>query len=142
MKTRTRGAAVRRVNERLARHGGLSYLEIPAVQLPLGSLLRESFRWTLHQYETDAPRFTDSTGHLIGRWVTGRLISRDSGLLPYIYVDHIDDTVERVTAKGGEVLTSPYAEGNLRVATVRDPAGNVIGLWQEKEVEKDSHRGS
>ena len=24
-----------------------------------------------------------------------------------------------------------YAEGNLWVATVRDPAGNVIGLWQD-----------
>ena len=33
--------------------------------------------------------------------------------------------------KGGEIVKAPYPEGNLLVATVRDPAGNVIGLWQE-----------
>ena len=36
----------------------------------------------------------DVTGHLIGRWVTGRAISHDPGLLPYFYVDRIDDAVE------------------------------------------------
>jgi hypothetical protein len=50
---------------------------------------------------------------LIGRWVIGRVISREPGLLPYIYVDHIDDVVGRVAAHGGEVLRAPYAEGNL-----------------------------
>ena len=31
---------------------------------------------------------------------------------------------------GGETVTAPYPEGDLRVATFRDPAGNVIGAWQ------------
>jgi predicted enzyme related to lactoylglutathione lyase len=31
---------------------------------------------------------------------------------------------------GGETVREPYAEGDLRVATFRDPAGNVIGIWQ------------
>jgi len=35
-------------------------------------------------------------------------------------------------AHGGEVVKAPYPEGNLWVATVRDPAGNMIGLWQER----------
>jgi predicted enzyme related to lactoylglutathione lyase len=51
--------------------------------------------------------------------------------LPYFYVDRIDDAVGRVVAHGGEVVRPPYAEGNLWVALIRDPAGNVIGLWQE-----------
>jgi len=54
-----------------------------------------------------------------------------SGLLPYIYVERIDDTLKQVVAQGGEVVKAPYPEGNLWVATCRDPAGNVIGLWQE-----------
>jgi uncharacterized protein len=81
--------------------------------------------------DTEHSRFSDSTGHLIGCWLTDRAISREPRLLPYIYVDHIDDFVERVTAHGGEVIKAPYPERNLWVATVRDPAGNVIGLWQE-----------
>ena len=38
---------------------------------------------------------------------------------------------ERVVAYRGEVVKAPYPEGDLWVATVRDPAGNVIGLWQQ-----------
>jgi len=115
----------------LARHGGLSYLEIPALDARLSALFYEKvLGWNVRERDTDDPRFQDATGHLIGRWVTGRAISREPGLLPYVYVDHIDGAVERVAAHGGEVVKPPYPEGNLWVATVRDPAGNVIGLWQ------------
>jgi predicted enzyme related to lactoylglutathione lyase len=119
------------VDARLARHGGLSYLEIPALDARRSSLFYERvLGWNLRERETDNPRFDDATGYLIGRWVAGRAISREPGLLPYIYVDHIDEAVERVAAHGGEIVKPPYAEGNLWVATFRDPAGNVIGLWQ------------
>ena len=30
-----------------------------------------------------------------------------------------------------EAATAPYPEGNLTVATFRDPAGNEIGVWQQ-----------
>jgi hypothetical protein len=63
--------------------------------------------------------------------VTDQAISRESGLLPYIYVDRIDNIIEQIETQGGEVIKAPYPEGNLWVATFRDPAGNVLGLWQE-----------
>jgi len=120
------------VGARLARNGGLSYLEIPAVDARRSASFYEKvLGWSLWGHDTDDPRFDDATGHLIGRWVTGRVISREPGLLPFMYVDHIDDAVERVAAHGGEVVRAPYPEGDLWVATVRDPAGNVIGLWQQ-----------
>ena len=120
------------VDARLSRHGGLSYLEIPSADARRSAAFYEEvLGWNLRGLDTDTPGFRDATGHLIGRWVTGRAISREPGLLPYIYVDHIDDAVERVAAHGGEVVRAPYPEGNLRVATVRDPTGNVIGLWQQ-----------
>jgi uncharacterized protein len=120
------------VDATLARHGGLSYLEIPAVNV------RESVEfyanvlgWNVHGADTDDPKFSDPTGHLIGRWQTGLAIAREPGLLPYMYVDDIHAAVERATAHGGAVAKAIYPEGNLWVATVRDPAGNVIGLWQQ-----------
>ena len=120
------------VGARLARHGGLSYLEIPAVDARRSAVFYEKvLGWKLRQRDTDDPRFEDATGHLVGRWMIGRAISREPGLLPYIYVAGIDGAVERVVACGGEVVKATYAEGNLWVAQVRDPAGNVIGLWQE-----------
>ena len=47
-----------------------------------------------------------------------------------VFVDRVDDTLEKVTAEGGSVATPPYPEGNLRVAVFHDPAGNVIGIWE------------
>jgi predicted enzyme related to lactoylglutathione lyase len=45
-------------------------------------------------------------------------------------VDSVRETLAKVTASGGEVSRQPYDEGDLIVATFRDPAGNIIGLWQ------------
>jgi predicted enzyme related to lactoylglutathione lyase len=120
------------VDARLARHGGLSFMEIPATDLRQSGVFYEQvLGWKLDWRGPDDLRFEDSTGHLIGHWVAGRAAAREPGLLPYMYVDRIDDAVARATNLGGEVVRPPYPEGNLWVATVRDPAGNVIGLWQE-----------
>jgi predicted enzyme related to lactoylglutathione lyase len=74
--------------------------------------------------------FADTTGELIGAFVTGRAISREPGVLPYVYVAGIDEAAGRIIANGGEIVREPYPEGDLWVATFRDPAGNVMGVWQ------------
>jgi predicted enzyme related to lactoylglutathione lyase len=120
------------VDDTLARHGGLSYLEIPAVNPRLSAMFyAEVLGWHLRGGSDEEPKFSDGSGHLIGRWVTGRDISRDAGIMLYFYVNHIEDCTARAADYGGEVVRPTYAEGNLRVAEVRDPAGNLIGLWEE-----------
>ncbi|HKB49995.1 MAG TPA: hypothetical protein VKC63_01025 [Solirubrobacterales bacterium] len=57
-------------------------------------------------------------------------VAGEAGVRPYIYVERLDDTLEKVSANGGAVVTKPYPEGGLWVATFRDPAGNVLGVWQ------------
>jgi predicted enzyme related to lactoylglutathione lyase len=47
------------------------------------------------------------------------------------YVADVEDTLDAVTAHGGQVVTPPYPEGTLRMALFADPAGNVLGIWQE-----------
>jgi predicted enzyme related to lactoylglutathione lyase len=121
------------VNNRLARHGHVSYLEIPAVNCKHSAVFYEAiFSWQIRDRDTARPSFDDLSGDLIGRWVTGRAPSREPGLVPYVYVDRIDDVVQRVATHGGEIVKPPYSEGDLWVATFRDPAGNLIGLWQFK----------
>jgi uncharacterized protein len=119
------------VVNRLARHGHVSYLEIPAIDLEKSAAFYEAvFGWSIRRSEAERPSFDDRSGDLIGRWVTGRAVSREPGLLPFIYVDRIDEIVERVVIQGGEIVKPPYPEGDLWVATIRDPAGNVMGIWQ------------
>lgn len=120
------------VDTGLSRDGGLSYIFIPAVDVNQSAAFYEHvFGWNIRGRDSSHPSFDDGTGHVSGAWVTNQAISREPGLLPYIYVNHIDDTIRQIEAQGGEIVTAPYPEGDLWVATFRDPAGNVIGLWHQ-----------
>jgi uncharacterized protein len=67
---------------------------------------------------------------VIGHFVADLPVAGEAGVCPYIYVERVDDTLEKVEAHGGELVTAPYPEGDLWVATFRDPAGNIFGVWQ------------
>jgi predicted enzyme related to lactoylglutathione lyase len=115
----------------LARHGGISFLELPARDRERSAAFYEqTLGWQIDRRANGDWRFSGDAGQYIGRFALDRAIGGESGILPYIYVDGLDAAVARATASGGEVVKAAYAEGDTRVATVRDPAGNVIGLWQ------------
>ncbi len=119
------------VDALLTRHGGLSYLEIPTDDARKSADFYASvLGWSIERADTDDPRFHDAAGHLIGRWTTDRKPGLDFGLLAYFYVEDVDAAVERAIASGGEIVKPIQAEGNLWIATISDPAGNAIGLWQ------------
>jgi uncharacterized protein len=112
------------------RAGGISYLRLPAHEPRRSAAFYEAvFGWTVDA-ERDEPSFEDGTGHVIGHFVADLAVAGEAGVLPYVFVEGIDETLGRVVAQGGEVVEQPYAEGDLWVATFRDPAGNVIGVWQ------------
>lgn len=120
------------VDATLTRQGGLSYLEIPAIDPRRSATFYEKVcGWKIDQRATDDFRFAEPSGQLIGRFVGGRAISRKPGLLPYIYIKDIQKAVKWVTRFGGKIVKPPYGEGNLLVAIIRDPAGNLIGLWEQ-----------
>ncbi len=113
-------------------HGRLSYVQIPALDVRAsGEFYARVFGWVVRGGQDHHFSFTDATGDMIGAWVTGRAISTEPGILPYVSVISVDAILERVIAAGGEVVTPPYPEGALWVATFRDPAGNVMGVWQQ-----------
>ena len=41
----------------------------------------------------------------------------EAGIRPYVYVERVDDAFDKVAAHGGELVTAPYPEGDLWVAT-------------------------
>lgn len=111
------------------------YLEIPAVDAQAAAAFYAAvFGWQIRQPESAAPRFDDACGVVSGMWVAGRKIAAEPGLLPSIMVDSIAATLARVRAHGGSVAKEPApdAPGSpCLVAWFRDPAGNVVGLYQE-----------
>jgi predicted enzyme related to lactoylglutathione lyase len=115
---------------RVFRRAGISYLRIPANDPQQTAAFYERvFGWRVDTNRPD-PSFEDGTGHVIGHFMADPAAAGEAGVRPYIYVDRVDDTLERVSAHGGTTVVAPYPEGDLWVATFRDPAGNVLGVWQ------------
>jgi uncharacterized protein len=113
------------------RVGGISYLRIPAEDPQHSARFYEAvFGWTVRTDRED-PAFEDGSGHVIGHFVRDLPVGAEAGMRPYVFVEDVDETLDKVVALGGEVVTPPYPEGDLRVATFRDPAGNVVGVWQQ-----------
>ncbi len=131
------GATVAQATYRLAllRRPRLCYLQIPAVDVAKSVAFYEKvFGWNIRHRDTSRPSFDDATGNVSGAWFTGREISREPGLLPYVWVDSIDATLTQAAAHGGAVVEAPHPDlpgDTCWIATFRDPAGNVIGLYQE-----------
>jgi predicted enzyme related to lactoylglutathione lyase len=112
----------------------LCYLEMPAADAHQSAAFYEQlFGWNIRHRDTPRPSF-DDVSSVSGAWVTGRPPSREPGLLPYIWVDHLETTLARAVALGAEVVSPPHPDhpgSTSGIATFRDPAGNLIGLYQE-----------
>jgi uncharacterized protein len=114
-------------------HGKIAYLQIPAADVESSARFYESiFGWGVRERSDGDRAFDDTTGQVSGKWVTGRPPAREPGLLVYIRVDSLEETLERIVSAGGEVVSpaTPQGEGEA-IATFRDPVGNVLGIFQE-----------
>ena len=112
----------------VARPGGVSYLAIPARDVAQSAAFYQAvFGWELRG-DPDAPSFSDGTGHVIGHWRTDLEPAGEAGVRPYVYGEDLGAALDRAAAQGAEVV-EPCAEGSLRIAVIRDPAGNAIGIW-------------
>jgi predicted enzyme related to lactoylglutathione lyase len=115
---------------------GISYLQIPAPDPGRsGEFYSSLFGWSLRGDPASHLGFSDGTSDVIGAFVPDLPVAREPGLLPYVFVEDVGATIGRSVELGGEVVVEPYreppdSEEYLTVARIRDPAGNVIGVWQ------------
>ena len=115
--------------------GKICYMEIPAMDVESSTRFYSSvFGWKVRERGDGAKAFDDTTGAVSGSWVVGRPPAREPGILTYVMVDGIEATLKKIVAAGGQVRT-PFTKigtGGEAFATFRDPAGNVLGLYQER----------
>jgi predicted enzyme related to lactoylglutathione lyase len=114
-------------------NGKVCYIEIPAVDIARSAeFYAKVFGWRIRQRGDGHTAFDDTTGEVSGTWVVGRPASADPGLLVYIMVDSAAATIEAVVTHGGALVQPIGADAPEITARFRDPAGNVIGLYQER----------
>jgi predicted enzyme related to lactoylglutathione lyase len=115
-------------------NGKLCYIEIPALDVRRSADFYSSvFGWNLRQRGDGHTAFDDTVGEVSGTWVVGRPPASQPGLLVYIMVDSVAATIEAVAAHGGEIVQPIGGDAPEITARFRDPAGNVIGLYQEPD---------
>jgi len=113
-------------------NGKICYIEIPAVDVRRSAGFYEKvFGWRIRQRGDGSIAFDDTVGQVSGTWVLGRPPATSPGLLIYIMMDSVAATVDAVIAHGGELVQPIGADAPEITARFRDPAGNVMGLYQE-----------
>ena len=113
-------------------NGKICYLEIPAIDIPRSVAFYEAvFGWKTRRRGDGSIAFDDSANEVSGTWVTGLAASVQPGLLLYILGDSVAATVDAVVTHGGEVVQAIGADAPEITARFRDPAGNVLGLYQQ-----------
>jgi hypothetical protein len=113
-------------------NGKICYIEIPATDIARSAeFYAKVFGWKIRQRGDGATAFDDGVGEVSGAWVLGRPPASAPGLLIYVMVDSVAATVESVVANGGEIVQPIGVDAPEITARFRDPAGNVIGLYQQ-----------
>jgi hypothetical protein len=113
-------------------NGKICYIEIPATDVRRSAEFYEKvFGWGIRKRGDGSIAFDDATGEVSGTWIRGRPPATAPGLLIYIMVDSVAATIEAVIAHGGEVVQPIGADAPEITARFRDPAGNVLGLYQQ-----------
>jgi uncharacterized protein len=113
-------------------NGKLCYIEIPAADVQRSAeFCRQVLGWTIRQRSDGHLAFDDGVGEVSGTWVAGRPPSDQPGLLIYVMVDSVAEACEAVVAHGGEIVQPIGADAPEITARFRDPASNVIGLFEQ-----------
>jgi hypothetical protein len=111
--------------------GKICYIELPALDIGRSAEFYEkAIGWKSRTRGDGSKAFDDTTGQVSGAWRRGRPPSTTPGLLIYIMCDNVEATLEKIVAAGGEIVQAIGADAPEITARFRDPAGNVLGLYQ------------
>ncbi len=114
-------------------NGKICYIEMPATDVARSAdFYQRVFGWNVRKRGDGSTAFDDTVGAVSGTWVLGRPPAATPGLLFYVMVDSVAATVDAVVANGGEIVQPIGADAPEITARFRDPAGNVVGLYQQR----------
>src|SRR5438128_7815243 len=113
-------------------NGKICYIEIPAQDINASAAFyNDVFGWKTRTRGDGHLAFDDGVGQVSGTWALNRKPMTEVGLLIYIMVDSVAATVDKVTAAGGIIVQPIGADAPEITARFTDPAGNILGLYQQ-----------
>jgi hypothetical protein len=114
------------------RTGKICYIEIPANDIKQSAeFYQRAFGWQTRERGDGSTAFDDTVNEVSGTWVLGRPVADEPGLMIYIMVASAVKAVDAIRSAGGEIVHQADPRAREVVATFRDPAGNLIGIYQQ-----------
>jgi uncharacterized protein len=114
------------------RTGKICYVEIPATDIRRSAeFYHRAFGWQIRQRGDGSTAFDDTVSEVSGAWVLGRPAASQPGLMVYIMVGSAAAAMQAIVSAGGEIVHQSDTNAREVVATFRDPAGNLIGIYQQ-----------
>jgi predicted enzyme related to lactoylglutathione lyase len=114
-------------------NGKICYIEMPASDVQQSAdFYRRVFGWNIRRRGDGATSFDDTVGEVSGAWVLDRRPATDPGMVVYIMVDNAATATKAVMDAGGAIVRPVDPDSKEVFAHFRDPAGNVLGIYQER----------
>ncbi len=115
-------------------HEKLDYVEFPARDLEAtGRFFQQAFGW---KFESCGPDYIAFSGEgLDGGFYRSELAARTaqgSALLVF-YSRHLEETLAKVTAAGGEIVKPVFAFPGGRRFHFTEPSGNEFAVWSDAD---------
>ena len=112
--------------------GKICYIEIPATDVKQSAeFYQRAFGWGIRQRGDGHTAFDDTVGEVSGTWVLDRPPMAEAGLMVYVMVADAARSVDAVLAAGGRIVRSLDPESREVFAWFKDPAGNLMGIYQQ-----------
>jgi uncharacterized protein len=113
--------------------GEIRYLQIPTADVDASAAFYDrALGWTIRTRGDGSTAFDDTAAEVSGEWVLDRQPAGDAGVLVYVRVDDVEAILQKIAEAGGEIIVPPTSQGEtMAYATFRDPAGNVLGVFEE-----------
>ncbi len=113
-------------------NGKICYVEIPTTNVNASAAFYQNvFGWQTRTRGDGSIAFDDAVGEVSGTWKLGRPPMTEVGLLIYIMVDSVAATLDAITANGGKIVQPIGGDAPEITARFSDPAGNILGLYQQ-----------
>lgn len=112
--------------------GKLAYLLITVDDVDrAATFYAEVFGWQVRRKDDGRTSFDDGCGEVSGHWVAGQTPAGPPGILVNVLVRSVAATLETAVAAGGAVEEAPWGDPPELQARLRDPAGNVVGIFEQ-----------
>ncbi|MCG3156295.1 MAG: hypothetical protein DKINENOH_02919 [bacterium] len=113
---------------------GFVHVEIPSADFErTQNFYRELFEWKMDLLAEEDYMLFETGEHVNGAFYHSPRHTGRQGIILYIRVEDIDDTLQRVQQLGGKIIrakTPDKASGSF--ALISDPDENVLGIWQNR----------